>query len=156
MIKRINQPQAFTQTVTEKSIRWNTSHSNGGYIAYWKLYAQLLSMVSDKSKMKASIREQIAKAERVLGVELQRKVDRAFFRMKLSVYTWQFVWACLIKPLGQFCSRRVTIEGSYRIVNGQFQNRDLAKSTVYRVFGLPVWAATNQCFTEEEMQKFLQ
>lgn len=122
---------------------------------YWKLYVQMLRMLSDKSSMKSKIMEHVCKAEKLTGLKLKRKVNREFLKAKISAYSWLFVWICLIKPLGQFFSRIVKINGTYQKISDEFSNINVVKNTTYKMFGVPIWKASNQKLSKEDIKELM-
>jgi hypothetical protein len=139
-----------------KNIQWNVNQHYGGFLTYWQLYAKFVKQVGNKSAMTQAIMQQVQEAERVTGQELTKKTERALFLLRLKTYTVMFPWACLIKPLGQFFSKRTSISGSYSIHNDQIANSQLNKQTTYKLFKIPVWQANNQRLTEQEIQELLK
>lgn len=117
---------------------------------YWKLYAQFVEMVSDKEGIMNQIRMKLVT---VPGVELEKKVRREFFWLKVNTYTWLFILACFIKPLGQIFSRRVLLKGAYKV---PFENISVKKTTWYKVFGVTIWRSRNQRLTEEDIEELIK
>lgn len=126
----------------------NTSNLyNGGYLTYWKLYLELLKMLSRKDDVLNEFRKQLPG---LYGHKLERKIRFRFFLAKLYAYTIGIVWACLIKPLGQFFSRTVITKGSYMI---PFNNISLEKTTKYKLFGIIFWVSRKQRLTDEDVKE---
>lgn len=149
----ISKPQAVTRTVTTHNIDHRSTQRKGGYLMYWKLYGQLSKMLSNKSEAKKTIMHQILLTEKLIGIKLQKKVNRAFFKTKLHHYTLGFIWFCLIKPLGQFHHKFVRTQGQYQVVDGEFFNISLQKSTRHFLFNVPIWTSKNQELTQEEIKE---
>jgi hypothetical protein len=141
------------RTIINKSISLNQNLYNGGYVAYWKIYSQLLQMLSEKNQILANMRKEFS---HLFGIELEKKIKRSFFWLKLNAYTWLFVWCCLLKPLGQFFSRKVLIAGSYSVIDSKFVNRNVTKSTKYKFLGIPIWYSTNQKLSEADINDLLK
>jgi hypothetical protein len=134
-----------------KSIRHTKNLYNGGFLAYWNLYGQLLKQISKKDELISKIR---AAYPQFIGKELEEKVKWEFFKLKLFTYTLLFFWACLLKPFGQFVSRTVTINGDYMLADdGYFENKNIVKNTRYKLLGITIWYSTNQKLTEEEIKE---
>lgn len=142
-----------TRTVTTHNIDNRSTQRKGGYLMYWRLYGQLVKMLSDKSKAKQHIMQQILLTEKLIGLKLQRKVNRAFFKAKLHTYTLGFIWWCLMKPLGQFHHTFVSTQGQYQVVDGEFFNISLQKSTKHFLFGVSIWTSKNQELNQEEIKE---
>ena len=136
-----------------KEIRHTQNLYNGGYLAYWKIYTELISHTKDFEAFTKKASQQL---KYLTGDKLIRKIKFQFFIFNLSVYTWLFVWCCILKPLGQFFSRRVIIAGRYRIVQGIFDNMGIIKSTQYKIFGIPFWYANDQTLSEEDIKDLMK
>lgn len=134
-----------------KSINRISKLYNGGFATYWNLYKKLLEQFSKKEELLSKIRTGYPQ---LVGDKLERKIKWEFFKLQMSAYTWLFVWACILKPFGQFVSRTVVMEGQYVILDDRdFHNVNIKKSTTYRLFGIKFWKAKNQYITEKDLKE---
>ena len=149
-----------TQIVTQKQIRWVQRLSNGGFRAYWSLYSKSLEAINDTGYMAKKIAEALQR-EKLSGTDLEKAVNWELKKLRFYSRTTMFVWSCLIKPFGQFFSRKINIEGTYQIDGSKLVwatsgKEALCKSTTYYLFGIPCWYSTNQRFTDEEYAELLK
>lgn len=117
-----------TTTQTTHAVNNTKTNLNGGYIAYWKLYGQLLKQI---------------KAFPYPSASAKRKMWMGFILKTL--------WWIAIKPLGQFFSTKKFITGRYMDINGKMKNIDLVCKTQYRIFSIPVFSTVSTNF-EKNLQ----
>jgi len=116
------------RTVSITTKRVNNVHRQmyGGYIMYWKLYAQL-----------------------------QRLENRSGTRPNVFIRMTHFLWLCVLKPLGQFYSSVTKISGEFTVCDGVFQNVSLVKSRSHRMFGL-IFFHSKMKLTQEDIKKLME
>jgi hypothetical protein len=128
----------------------------GGYRMYWKLYRQLLYKLRNKQSVTWAVKGTFTDTINLSIQENNRKINTSFFWLTVNAYTWLFIWSCIIKPLGQFFSKKIIIAGTYKIIDNKFNNVSVVKATQYKLFGFPIWYDTDQRLTEEDINELME
>lgn len=141
-----------THTVSRHTVDNKFTQKYGGYLTYWKLYAQFVKMLSNKSEIMQKLREALVIVTAMTNQDITKKLNRQYKMLRLKTYTVMFVWACLIKPLGYFYSRVTTKKGSFVVTNGHFQNTDLKKCRTHYICGIPVFYQYDMTLTDADIK----
>jgi hypothetical protein len=138
-----------THTVSRHSVNNKFTQKFGGYLLYWKLYTQLC-----KNLRALRIHNHVVVTTQRMTdpYKLQIGQDVPTTWHLMNLYTIQFIWFCLIKPLGQFYSRVTTMRGDFVVTNGHFQNTNLKKCRTHYIFGIPVFYQYDMTLTDENIK----
>jgi len=145
-----------THTVSRNSVDNKFTQKFGGYLTYWKLYAQFVKMLSNKSEVIQKLRDNLVIVAGMTNEDVTRKLNRQFVMLRFKTYTFMFVWSCLIKPLGYFYSRVTTMRGDFVVTNDYFQNTNLKKNRTHYIFGILVLFQYDMKLTDADIKKLTE
>lgn len=101
------------RTYSYKEIKKKQTSNFGGWSAYFKLYAKFLAKTREESAM----------------MKLVPLHGRIWMHLSMLLQV-------TFKPLKQFYSVVTTIEGRYRVIDGEFVNDTVTKSVRHKIFGM--------------------
>lgn len=113
--------------ITRYSVNNSNTKRYGGFVTYWRLYAQLIDMVKS-----------------------------AGIRRNIFVRIAKFCWFCLIKPFGTFYTSVTTYKGEYQTINGRFENINLIKRRVHKIARIPIFWTSTTKFSDEDITYLLK
>jgi hypothetical protein len=147
--------KTYTNTISSNTVNNKFTQNFGGYLTYWKLYANFVKMLSNKSDMMSKLRDNLISVAEMTNQDITRKLNRHFIMLRLKTYTIMFVWVCLIKPLGQFYSTVTTMRGDFVVTNGYFQNTNLKKCRTHYIFGIPIFYQYCMKLSDENIKNLI-
>lgn len=121
-------------TYKQVSVDNKSRSNNGGYVTYFKLFRQLVAQIKSNKNLFTSYQ----------------------YVMMNIIVGLKFLWWCGIKPLGQFVSKHTHTKGTYILSNGVFENKSVAKTVAYFLFGNILLFKISASLTNEDIKELLK